>query len=266
MQDVDLLQAALAFYKLMVVWLASLLGGFHMPLPSVCPMEFASMPEHFVEDSMELLLFASRIPKALDTVNLVSFLAFSSVEHERCLYSHATTYTEVWNFLLFDFMSHSMSLCTFLNLKWCHAGRVHEFHSYVDGKSAACEESILKGKDGGSVERMDAFQTQVKQGLNAMSCICCIIASGVKFYYFITLNSASMAKADNVQKIENLNNVAQTYVLLCFLNTVMHQHWQAVWHHCLKGISWLCNTWCQIFSSYMLTLSSLEHIRRCLKF
>jgi hypothetical protein len=187
-QDVDLLQAALAFYKLMVVWLASLLGGFHMPLPSVCPMEFASMPEHFVEDSMELLLFASRIPKALDTVNLVSFLAHSSVEHERCLYSHTTTYIEVWNFLLFDFMSHSMSLCTLLNLKWCHAGRVHEFHSYVDGKSAACEESILKGKDGGSVERMDAFQTQVKQGLNTMSCICCIIASGVKFYYFITLN------------------------------------------------------------------------------
>jgi hypothetical protein len=61
---------------------------------------------------MELLLFASRIPKALDTVNLVSFLAHSSVEHERCLYSHTTTYIEVWNFLLFDFMSHSMSLCT----------------------------------------------------------------------------------------------------------------------------------------------------------
>ena len=109
MQDVDLLQAALAFYKLMVVWLAGLLGGFHMPLPSVCPMEFASMPEHFVEDSMELLLFASRIPKALDTVNLVSFLAFSSVEHERCFYLHTTTYIEIWNFLKFEVVSCRMS-------------------------------------------------------------------------------------------------------------------------------------------------------------
>lgn len=34
-------------------------------------MEFAAMPEHFVEDAMELLIFASRIPRALDGVLLV---------------------------------------------------------------------------------------------------------------------------------------------------------------------------------------------------
>lgn len=55
----------------MVVWLVGLVGGFKMPLPSTCPIEFASMPEHFVEDAMELLIFASRIPKALDGVLLV---------------------------------------------------------------------------------------------------------------------------------------------------------------------------------------------------
>lgn len=71
LQDVNLLQQGLSFYQLMVVWLASLVGGFQMPLSSVCPMEFALIPEHFVEDSMELLLFAARIPKALDGVNLV---------------------------------------------------------------------------------------------------------------------------------------------------------------------------------------------------
>jgi ubiquitin conjugation factor E4 B len=43
-----------------------------MPLPVPCPMEFASMPEHFTEDSLELLLFASRVPKALEGVILVS--------------------------------------------------------------------------------------------------------------------------------------------------------------------------------------------------
>jgi hypothetical protein len=57
----------------MVVWLVGLVGGFKMPLPSTCPMEFSAMPEHFVEDAMELLIFASRIPKALDGVVLVDF-------------------------------------------------------------------------------------------------------------------------------------------------------------------------------------------------
>ncbi|XP_065635434.1 probable ubiquitin conjugation factor E4 [Quercus suber] len=60
----------------MVVWLVGLVGGFKMPLPSSCPMEFASMPEHFLEDAMELLIFASRIPKALDGVLLDDFMNF----------------------------------------------------------------------------------------------------------------------------------------------------------------------------------------------
>ncbi|MBA0557325.1 hypothetical protein Golob_014400 [Gossypium lobatum] len=67
--DGALIQQALSFYRLMVVWLVGLVGGFKMPLPPTCPMEFASMPEHFVEDAMELLIFASRIPKALDGVH-----------------------------------------------------------------------------------------------------------------------------------------------------------------------------------------------------
>lgn len=73
-KDGDLIQHALSFYRLMIVWLVDLVGGFKMPLPDACPMEFACMPEHFVEDAMELLIFASRIPKALDGVLLVSFV------------------------------------------------------------------------------------------------------------------------------------------------------------------------------------------------
>ncbi|KAL4336146.1 hypothetical protein GQ457_07G003050 [Hibiscus cannabinus] len=76
LRDVVLIQQALSFYRLMVVWLVGLVGGFKMPLPSKCPMEFASMPEHFVEDAMELLIFASRIPKALDGVILDDFMNF----------------------------------------------------------------------------------------------------------------------------------------------------------------------------------------------
>ncbi|KAE8724840.1 putative ubiquitin conjugation factor E4 [Hibiscus syriacus] len=76
LRDGVLIQRALSFYRLMVVWLVGLVGGFKMPLPSTCPMEFASMPEHFVEDAMELLIFASRIPKALDGVILDDFMNF----------------------------------------------------------------------------------------------------------------------------------------------------------------------------------------------
>ncbi|KAG7986569.1 hypothetical protein I3843_03G087600 [Carya illinoinensis] len=76
LRDGALIQNALSFYRLMVVWLVSLVGGFKMPLPSTCPMEFAAMPEHFVEDAMELLIFASRIPKALDGVLLDDFMNF----------------------------------------------------------------------------------------------------------------------------------------------------------------------------------------------
>jgi hypothetical protein len=102
LQDVDLVQEALAYYRLMVVWLTGLVGGFRMPLPAVCPMEFASMPEHFVEDAVELLLFASRIPRALDGVNLVSLMT-------RMSFSHLVRfqYMNRWTFMLWrkDFSS-----------------------------------------------------------------------------------------------------------------------------------------------------------------
>ncbi|KAI3500720.1 hypothetical protein L2E82_19321 [Cichorium intybus] len=76
LRDGGLLQQALSFYQLMVVWLVGRIGGFKMPLPQSCPMEFACMPEHFVEDVMELLIFASRIPRALDGVKLDDFMNF----------------------------------------------------------------------------------------------------------------------------------------------------------------------------------------------
>ncbi|KAK4772848.1 hypothetical protein SAY87_027867 [Trapa incisa] len=74
LRDGEFIQRALSFYRLMVVWLVSMVGGFKMPLPKDCPMEFACMPEHFIEDAMELLIFASRIPKALDGVVLDDFM------------------------------------------------------------------------------------------------------------------------------------------------------------------------------------------------
>ncbi|XP_068654730.1 probable ubiquitin conjugation factor E4 [Aristolochia californica] len=76
LRDAGLFQRALSFYRLMIIWLVDCIGGSRMPLPPECPMVFASMPEHFVEDAMELLLFASRIPRALDGFLLDDFLNF----------------------------------------------------------------------------------------------------------------------------------------------------------------------------------------------
>lgn len=72
LKDGALLQRALSFYRLVIVWLVDLVGGFKMPLPEVCPMQFACMPEHFVDDAMDLLILTSRIPKALEGFVLVS--------------------------------------------------------------------------------------------------------------------------------------------------------------------------------------------------
>ncbi|KAK4776219.1 hypothetical protein SAY87_024180 [Trapa incisa] len=74
LRDGDFIQRALSFYRLMVVWLVSMVGGFKMPLPKDCPMEFACMPEHFIEDAMELLIIASRLPRGLDGVVLDDFM------------------------------------------------------------------------------------------------------------------------------------------------------------------------------------------------
>ncbi|CAA6662959.1 unnamed protein product [Spirodela intermedia] len=76
LRDGPFLQRALSFYRLVIVWVVSLVGGFRMPLPSECPMKFASMPEHLVDDAMDLLIFTSRIPRALDGFALEDFLNF----------------------------------------------------------------------------------------------------------------------------------------------------------------------------------------------
>ncbi|XP_026437122.1 probable ubiquitin conjugation factor E4 [Papaver somniferum] len=71
------LQQALSFYRLMIVRLVDSVGGFKMPLPRSCPVEFGCMPEHFVDDAMELLIFSSEvIPKKLDPYLLNDFMNF----------------------------------------------------------------------------------------------------------------------------------------------------------------------------------------------
>ncbi|MCL7046693.1 hypothetical protein MKW94_019047 [Papaver nudicaule] len=68
LQDKALLKDALSFYHLMVVWLVDLVGGFKMPLPSSCPVEFACLPEYLVEDAIEMLIVVFRYSSSLADV------------------------------------------------------------------------------------------------------------------------------------------------------------------------------------------------------
>ncbi|CAI5516161.1 unnamed protein product [Closterium sp. Naga37s-1] len=76
LQDPEVLQEAVRFYHMMVVWLVRFVGGFHLPLPAPAPKDWASMPEHFVDDAIETLLLASRIPHALDGLRLDELMSF----------------------------------------------------------------------------------------------------------------------------------------------------------------------------------------------
>eukprot|EP00271_Cylindrocystis_brebissonii_P000919 TRINITY_DN11118_c0_g1_i1.p1 TRINITY_DN11118_c0_g1~~TRINITY_DN11118_c0_g1_i1.p1 ORF type:complete len:1080 (-),score=209.96 TRINITY_DN11118_c0_g1_i1:1215-4454(-) len=75
-KDPELIQVALSYYQLMVLWLVKLVGGFQVPVPAPCPMDFAAMPEHFVEDLVETLLMASKIPHVLDVARLDEMMSF----------------------------------------------------------------------------------------------------------------------------------------------------------------------------------------------
>ncbi|MCL7051340.1 hypothetical protein MKW94_006247 [Papaver nudicaule] len=63
--DKPLLQQALSFYQLVLTWIVDHVGGFKMPLPSTCPIEFACVPEHFVENAIDLLIAVFKYSKLL---------------------------------------------------------------------------------------------------------------------------------------------------------------------------------------------------------
>ncbi|KAG6479484.1 hypothetical protein ZIOFF_062950 [Zingiber officinale] len=71
-EDYTLLGQASTFYKLVIIWLVDFVGGFKIPLPSTCPMKFASIPEHFVDDAMNFLEIAFGVPEVSEGVVLLS--------------------------------------------------------------------------------------------------------------------------------------------------------------------------------------------------
>ncbi|XP_042439689.1 probable ubiquitin conjugation factor E4 isoform X4 [Zingiber officinale] len=71
-QDYTLLGQASTFYKLVIIWLVDFVGGFKIPLPSTCPMKFASIPEHFVDDAMNFLEITFGVPEVSEGVVLIA--------------------------------------------------------------------------------------------------------------------------------------------------------------------------------------------------
>ncbi len=61
--DPELLQEAIAFYRLVAAWLLQLAcpsGQPSLPLPEPVPMSWATLPEWFVEDVADFFLYVSR--------------------------------------------------------------------------------------------------------------------------------------------------------------------------------------------------------------
>jgi ubiquitin conjugation factor E4 B len=69
--DPDLISEVLAFYRLLAAWLLRLVspsGLPELPLPDAVPMEWATLPEWFVEDLAEYCLLVTRMyPQVLAT-------------------------------------------------------------------------------------------------------------------------------------------------------------------------------------------------------
>lgn len=70
----ELLAPSLQLYVLASRWMRSLLDptGAGLPLSSRIPMEFASLPEYFIEDIADYMLFLTRF--ALETIEQVDIL------------------------------------------------------------------------------------------------------------------------------------------------------------------------------------------------
>lgn len=66
------MRVTLAFTKIMIHRLVGQVGGFRSQLPATCSIELCETLKWCAQNAMELLCFASRIPAALDDVNLVS--------------------------------------------------------------------------------------------------------------------------------------------------------------------------------------------------
>ncbi|KAK9806446.1 hypothetical protein WJX73_007867 [Symbiochloris irregularis] len=84
LSEEELLQSALAFYRLMAAWLLRLASPavaagepVQLPLPTPAPAEFRMLPEYFVEDTAELLLYLGRYkPRELEGARLEEIALF----------------------------------------------------------------------------------------------------------------------------------------------------------------------------------------------
>jgi ubiquitin conjugation factor E4 B len=86
----------------MILWSVDLVGGFKMPLPSQCSEEFSCIPEHFLDDAMDLLVLTSRIPKALESFALVSIAPFAMLyclPDVSCIVCHVLNLSQLSCFL-----------------------------------------------------------------------------------------------------------------------------------------------------------------------
>eukprot|EP00210_Caulerpa_lentillifera_P006815 g6514.t1 len=80
--DPDHLLKMNTFYRLVVAWMIRLIGintstTFQIPLPDPPPVQFASLPEYFIEDMIDVLICTGRAaPQVLESVGLEDTVIF----------------------------------------------------------------------------------------------------------------------------------------------------------------------------------------------
>lgn len=78
--DESLMRRCLRFYSDAAVWILDIItqgkrDSCSFPLPAEVPIEFAALPDYFIEDVVEFLLFIDmHVPQILDDVNLDTFI------------------------------------------------------------------------------------------------------------------------------------------------------------------------------------------------
>lgn len=86
--DPDLVSEIIAFYRLTAAWLmrcVSPTGMPSLPLPETVPMTFATLPEWFVEDMAEFMLYVTRACPQVNITTVASAFCHCGL----CCTSHA---------------------------------------------------------------------------------------------------------------------------------------------------------------------------------
>ena len=94
--DESLMRRCLRFYSSAAEWLLDIITqgqgvSATFPLPQQVPLAFGALPDYFIEDIAEFLLFIDMLVEEIDTIVQTNFLGGKFFRHFRILTHNGTT-------------------------------------------------------------------------------------------------------------------------------------------------------------------------------